>query len=293
MLNHIFVSYGEPDFNKPGYDIPGAAFCPVLLLEPAVAALTASAYQYCSENIAQPFSISVFVNTPLPPAFTNQLISFFFMPSYCRINQQRIMFLTGAQIDLLDAARETILQQASRQGIDNLLMYSPELYVPGMAVTPQNEAGYLFTDSAGFTDYYQAFMKTNQPYNHIFYLQHAGPLNGAGLQSLAEAINTAECHLKTNQPGLYELAAEMQMLLNDHETLKKKYQAAENEINNYKSHLEIMRSAHQAKELQEYYNNEYEVLPLWFKRLGHIVKVITGKRHFRSLFSDNVKKYKD
>ncbi|MET0299930.1 MAG: hypothetical protein ABW036_09215 [Flavitalea sp.] len=45
--------------------------------------------------------------------------------------------------------------------------------------------------------------------------------------------------------------------------------------------------------LFKWYHNEYEVLPLWYKRFGHILKVILGKRSFRSLFSDDVKKYKD
>ncbi len=41
-----------------------------------------------------------------------------------------------------------------------------------------------------------------------------------------------------------------------------------------------------------WYHHEYEILPLWYKRFGHIIKVIMGKRTFRSLFSDDVKKYK-
>jgi hypothetical protein len=48
----------------------------------------------------------------------------------------------------------------------------------------------------------------------------------------------------------------------------------------------------QIKEITEFYYNEYDILPLWFKRLGQILKVIMGKRTFRSLYNDNVKKYK-
>jgi hypothetical protein len=43
-------------------------------------------------------------------------------------------------------------------------------------------------------------------------------------------------------------------------------------------------------DLKTWYHNEYEVLPLWYKRMGHIVKVLTGKRSLRSLFTDNIKK---
>jgi hypothetical protein len=42
-------------------------------------------------------------------------------------------------------------------------------------------------------------------------------------------------------------------------------------------------------ETKTWYYKEYEVLPLWFKRLGHIVKVLQGHRTFKSLFSNNVK----
>ena len=33
-----------------------------------------------------------------------------------------------------------------------------------------------------------------------------------------------------------------------------------------------------------WYEKEYEVLPLWYKRFGHIIKVMTGKRSFKSLY---------
>jgi hypothetical protein len=46
-------------------------------------------------------------------------------------------------------------------------------------------------------------------------------------------------------------------------------------------------------DILKWYENEYEILPLWYKRFGHIIKVITGKRTFRSLFNDNIKKHKD
>jgi len=44
--------------------------------------------------------------------------------------------------------------------------------------------------------------------------------------------------------------------------------------------------------IKKFYYLEYEVLPLWYKRFGHIIKVIIGRRTFKSLFNDNVRKYK-
>ena len=39
--------------------------------------------------------------------------------------------------------------------------------------------------------------------------------------------------------------------------------------------------------LFNWYHKEYEVLPLWYKRFGHIIKAFMGKRTFRSLWSDD------
>lgn len=44
--------------------------------------------------------------------------------------------------------------------------------------------------------------------------------------------------------------------------------------------------------IKRFYHYEYEILPLWYKRLGHVIKVLMGKRTLRSLFDDNVTKYR-
>jgi len=49
----------------------------------------------------------------------------------------------------------------------------------------------------------------------------------------------------------------------------------------------------EALKIRKFYHYEYEILPLWYKRLGHVIKVLMGKRSFKSLFNDNIKKYKD
>lgn len=59
----------------------------------------------------------------------------------------------------------------------------------------------------------------------------------------------------------------------------------------YVSNLQIPQT--DLKKVVDFYYYEYEILPLWYKRLGHILKVISGKRNFKSLFNEKVKKYKD
>jgi hypothetical protein len=63
----------------------------------------------------------------------------------------------------------------------------------------------------------------------------------------------------------------------------------------YQDFLLVSKSVQQKEyyDVTEWYHKEYEILPAWYKRFGHILKVITGKRTFRSLFRDDVKKYKE
>ncbi|WP_431215979.1 hypothetical protein ACQ86N_15795 [Puia sp. P3] len=36
-----------------------------------------------------------------------------------------------------------------------------------------------------------------------------------------------------------------------------------------------------------WYYKEYEVLPLWFQRLGHVIKILQSNRSWRSIFTNN------
>lgn len=291
MLNYIFQVYTYDDAlpDKPGAD--SCRIIPSLLLEPDATQQTTEQYRRCSETNAPEFALSISVHAPLSPLFLQQLLSFFFIPSCFQAGNQRVLALLGANTALLAHAEKLIREQASLQGIVNLVVHCPVPYEKNSASAPvaQNEAGYLFSDSTTFTQYYAALMTSNQPYNHAFYLQRSAVPDR---NELVSKLTAAEEKLKTNQPALYELANSVRRLSTENEALRQKLLAAENEVNNYQSHLEIMRSGHQAKELQAYYTNEYEILPRWYKRVGQLVKVMMGKRSAGSLFNDHVKKYK-
>jgi hypothetical protein len=94
----------------------------------------------------------------------------------------------------------------------------------------------------------------------------------------------------------------MKGALEEYVLLKKQYMnlevdnaVLEERLRNAQITIEVIRSKYKDdyEQLIKWYHNEYEILPLWFKRLGHIVKVLMGRRSFRSLFYDHVKKYKD
>jgi hypothetical protein len=53
---------------------------------------------------------------------------------------------------------------------------------------------------------------------------------------------------------------------------------------------ELMAQQNRADETLNWYKKEYEVLPMWYKRFGQLIRVIMGKRTVKSLFK---KKYFD
>jgi hypothetical protein len=79
------------------------------------------------------------------------------------------------------------------------------------------------------------------------------------------------------------IQAEKQFEIADH-----KYLLQTRRLSIAESFVEVAKNKYKNdyESLFEYYQKEYEVLPVWFKRLGHIVKVLTGHRKFKSLFND-------
>jgi hypothetical protein len=75
--------------------------------------------------------------------------------------------------------------------------------------------------------------------------------------------------------------------------LEVKTSRLEEKLQNAEKTISVIRTKYKDdyEQLFKWYHNEYEILPLWYKRFGHVLKVVLGKRTFRSLFNDHVKKY--
>ena len=110
-------------------------------------------------------------------------------------------------------------------------------------------------------------------------------------------INQTEGIIEKDLPQAYYLLQENMAARDKEQELLFKiglYQEQIDSQNNYHLYYNSPDSRYkrQLSELISFYKNEYEILPEWYKRLGHIIEVLMGKRTFRSLFNDNVKKYK-
>ena len=64
--------------------------------------------------------------------------------------------------------------------------------------------------------------------------------------------------------------------------LKNENEELKIELQNHKKYLEIALNQKETEYILDFYHKQYEVLPLWYKRFGHLIKIVTGKRKFKN-----------
>jgi hypothetical protein len=235
------------------------------------------AEKYLTDN---PFCLQLNLHKTLTAKQATDLIAFLFFSNYYKPGRLPQIITGGENTALIKPGIEQLQQTAKAQGFATL------------AITPVSAlpAAYLSTEHSTIQATYKSWLQSPAVTTDIIYIRVNKP---ADIHAIREMLEAEEALFGQQNPGLYALKLQNRELNKQVQQLEQFFQAAQQEISNQVSHNQILRSSSQATALQNYYNNEYEVLPLWFKRLGHVVKALMGKRSFKSLYSDKVKKYRD
>jgi len=222
----------------------------------------------------------------LSPTFIEKVVPLFFQPCYYLVNGCPLIFLDSEAPEeaktptrLLEKCRQQGLHLVTRAARDQASASSPSsLHVYHIA-----------SPDIQFDRIIQSWL-----------FQYANAQNPDAIHFLIPGA----------QPALTELLTKMvqsELILQKTENYKLADTIYQREklIEEYKHDLEITISMKndlefylemQKKQMADnvaWYHNEYEILPTWYKRTGHIIKVLMGRRSFLSLFNDKVKKYKD
>jgi hypothetical protein len=235
------------------------------------------AEQYLSH---QPLCLLLQLHEPLTIDQANNIIAFFFFSNYHKPGGTPQIIVEGENGPALQAAIELLQQSAQAQAFPVVQIIA--------ATTIQNIYG--SDEKQAITVIYKGWLQSPAISSDILYIN---VLQQSALEIINQALEAEETRFGQQNAGLFMLKKQNRQMQKQLQQMELFCQAAQQEISNQVSHNQILRSASQATALQNYYNSEYEVLPLWYKRLGHIIKVIIGKRSFRSLFSDKVKKYRN
>ena len=239
--------------------------------------------------LGNPFAIllseksSLAQNTNDP--YIESIISLFLQPSYFLDSDVPVIFLSNKTTDHAWFI-ERLSEKCMKQGLPVLIFKTKS------AGRVENSGSQVYEVTTSDIDY--------------------NALVENWLSEHLEGKDPDEIHFlfKENAPGLTEMLREMEkkeILLHNTKHYKFAKLAYEKQklIEKYKTELDekvyvekntqlyLRMQKKQTADNVEWYHHEYEILPTWYKRLGHIVKVLMGRRTFRSLFSDKAKKYKD
>ncbi len=229
---------------------------------------------YNRADTLSPFCFSINPAQPYSIEFLNLLESFFYLPFYYTENGKPVVF---SEKDIYNDQMNDSIQSLLKENTFSLIDIK----------TPE-EVNFHETTSIELA-YQNTILNDANEVNSFFVELH----NLEDIVNIDTALHTMDINIQNNNAQIYHWKMRVKTLQDKNVTAETRLSAAILEIENLYTYLDIIRSNSQAKELQEYYNKEYEILPKWYKKLGHLLKVLMGKRNFRSLFNDRVKKYKD
>jgi hypothetical protein len=126
-----------------------------------------------------------------------------------------------------------------------------------------------------------------------FYVQGFLGIKTTEIEKSLDALITAENKLSLEKLLQHILLQHYSQLKQAILIMGEELKNTKTDLINQKIYLRFYKDKDEALRINEYYQKEYEILPLWYKRIGHIIKVLLGKRNFYSLFNSNIKKYKD
>lgn len=207
---------------------------------------------------------------------------------YYRRPVLNMLFLVCTKTD--DQLEQLIISGAKENGYDDAILWN-------LAIPPALGGLNVISSNENIGDQYYNFLKgyNNGNFNLIIKPGDKGD-RMLSVEQVKNELQKAEARLQENDRSIYQLLrsnfeyrSEME-ILNNRLLACEEFLAAKNSYAN--SELSADFKEKKINEIVTFYNYEYEILPLWFKRLGHVVKVLTGKRSFKSLFNNNVKKYK-
>lgn len=239
-------------------------------------------YQFFSTNLIPQFSLTIIIDAPFDDNFLYYLVSFFFLPNYLKTNNQIVINFIYKKEDLLKNEQDDLIKISAKQGIINLqinVLTYDTLNAPPNAL---HKSFHVFSSINNFMLLYINTLQSLTFYNNTFYVNHLA----IDVEKLHSIITIENDSFKINNRPLYDVALALQIQTLENSNFQIKQTSLLNELDNYKTHIAVLKSVHEATELQLYYDKEYEVLPIWYKRFGHILKLLMGKRNFKSLFNN-------
>ena len=222
----------------------------------------------------------------------NSLITFSFHFNYIKTKHDNplIIFETGERDadNYIEIARQ-IFKSQGYDDIETMVIYNNKIL---LQEEEKKNICFNFRENMDnlFSEYINSIGQLTSSGPFFFFLDDPGKI-----PEILNVIQKAEIVIREDLPQAYYLLKENRSLTTREYNLLVKLKLLQEQFDSLSKYniSSDTRYKKQIIDLITFYKYEHEILPLWYKQFGHILKVIMGKRTFRSLFNDNVKKYKE
>ncbi len=232
------------------------------------------ALKLSTEKTEQPFCIQIEQKgDKINYDSLNHLILCLAHPYYFKENAQHVLLVPDADILNNELTRYLQLQGFTFHCIETTKKKQENNWI----LTP-------LTDISLLQKEYEKKLTEQQFINKWIIITYLLP--SAAFSAIKESLNGTENKLKQNIPTLATLALATKKMQDENNLLWQKIGYLTRELGHYKVFNQQLKEQDESEKILQFYHREYEQLPLWYKRFGHIIKVITGKRKLSSLFKN-------
>jgi len=226
--------------------------------------------------------------------FSESLGSIFFNSSYFTLNGHPVIIVLNArkkETNTLDLLRDIF----KYLGYDNFYYCFINRFDQEIDSTNIDLDLHVFDGEEGADhstgNWYLSFLEESKVSQKLIFFF---PPHSNASTDVHSELNNVEKEFRERNPRVFALLQEQTNFAKRFEQCEINIQGLRKDLESrdeYIANLNIPETT--LKRVSDFYYHEYEILPLWYKRFGHLIKVFMGKRSFRSLFDDKVKKYKD
>jgi hypothetical protein len=219
---------------------------------------------------------------------TGIFMQFFFHPKYYCVEDKPAISVEGERgaTQEIKEVISNLRRQAVEQGFSDL----HPIYFTGTGYIHNEEMNILYGENEALNNFSTAYYELLS--RHYYVSKYIGVRSMID-KGFTKALAATEAKISENEPVLFNHLLKFCQLKKAVVQLRNDIGAANEDLINQKAYLKILKDQDEAIKINEFYHNEYEVLPLWYKQFGHLIKAVMGKRTWGSLFNDNVKKYKN
>ncbi|MEO7489447.1 MAG: hypothetical protein ABIU77_20195 [Ferruginibacter sp.] len=219
---------------------------------------------------------------------SNLFMQLFFHPNYFNVEQRPVVSVEEKSRATLDLNK--IISSLDKQAFDQGFSGIHSVCFAGEDLTPGGEENIIYNGDNSLQDFLNTYYEL---LSKRYYVSKYIGIKTNDFAAFVGALAVMEVKLLKENPTLFNHLNQFCQLKNTVVQLNENMRVVKEDLTNQKAYLKIFKDQDESVKINEFYRNEYEILPLWYKQFGHLIKVVMGKRTWRSLFDNNVKKYKN